>query len=97
MTFQCFHHHLVFMLEKVLPKSKRLLFNVLKKRDVVLDFLKDCGIHCDTSTYDLSSFSEMECEFNENEQQGSYFNEKVETVEHEDAEDLLETSNLFGE
>ncbi|KAJ9586026.1 hypothetical protein L9F63_020323 [Diploptera punctata] len=25
-SFQCFHHHLVFMLEKVLPKSKRLIF-----------------------------------------------------------------------
>ncbi|KAI4468695.1 trna-dihydrouridine synthase [Holotrichia oblita] len=39
LTFQCFHHHLVFMLEKVLPRHKRRIFNNLQKFSDVLDFL----------------------------------------------------------
>lgn len=39
LTFQCFHHHLVFMLEKILPKSKRRVFNTMKKFNEVLHFL----------------------------------------------------------
>ncbi|XP_045483105.1 tRNA-dihydrouridine(20a/20b) synthase [NAD(P)+]-like [Harmonia axyridis] len=41
LTFQCFHHHLVFMLEKLLPKSKRRLFNSMKKFNEVLKFLEE--------------------------------------------------------
>ncbi|XP_044747465.1 tRNA-dihydrouridine(20a/20b) synthase [NAD(P)+]-like [Coccinella septempunctata] len=41
LTFQCFHHHLVFMLEKILPKNKRRLFNSMKKFNEVLEFLKE--------------------------------------------------------
>lgn len=37
--FQCFHHHLVFMLEKVLPKKDRVLFNNLQNKSSVLTFL----------------------------------------------------------
>lgn len=39
LTFQCFHHHLVFMLEKVLPRYKRRLFNNLQSFKHVLEFL----------------------------------------------------------
>jgi len=38
--FQCFHHHLVFMLEKVLPKKDRIMFNNLLNRSSVLEFLE---------------------------------------------------------
>lgn len=41
LTFQCFHHHLVFMLEKVLPRRKRQIFNNLQKFADVLEFLKN--------------------------------------------------------
>lgn len=40
-NFLCFHHHLVFMLEKVLSKKDRLLFNTLQNKADVLEFLED--------------------------------------------------------
>lgn len=39
--FICFHHHLVFMLEKLLPKKNRILFNNLQSKQAVLEFLED--------------------------------------------------------
>lgn len=39
LTFQCFHHHLVFMLEKFLPRFKRRIFNNLQCFKDVLEFL----------------------------------------------------------
>ena len=39
--FLCFHHHLIFMLDKVLPKPERLTFNTLGSRATVLSFLED--------------------------------------------------------
>ncbi|XP_023020597.1 dihydrouridine synthase 4 [Leptinotarsa decemlineata] len=41
LTFQCFHHHLVFMLEKVLPKRQRHFFNSLKTFSSVLQFIEE--------------------------------------------------------
>lgn len=39
-SFLCMHHHLVFMLEKVLNKTEKLTFNVLKNKSDVYDFLE---------------------------------------------------------
>lgn len=39
LTYQCFHHHLVFMLEKVLPKCERKVFNSLNNFYDVFEFL----------------------------------------------------------
>lgn len=39
LTFQCFHHHLVFMLEKTLTRKERQVFNNLQKFAEVLEFL----------------------------------------------------------
>ncbi|XP_078053024.1 DNA repair and recombination protein RAD54-like okr [Augochlora pura] len=39
--FLCFHHHLVFMLEKLLPKKNRICFNNLQTKSAVLDFLEE--------------------------------------------------------
>ncbi|KAH1005558.1 hypothetical protein HUJ04_006518 [Dendroctonus ponderosae] len=39
LTFQCFHHHLVFMLEKILNKKERQVFNNLKQFSTVQEFL----------------------------------------------------------
>lgn len=39
--FLCFHHHLVFMLEKLLPKKNRVCFNNLQSKSAVLEFLDD--------------------------------------------------------
>lgn len=40
-SFLTFHHHLVFMLEKVVPKAERKIFNVLQDRNSVLNFIED--------------------------------------------------------
>lgn len=44
LTYQCFHHHLVFMLEKLLPKRTRKTFNNLQSFSDVLEFL-DVHLH----------------------------------------------------
>jgi tRNA-dihydrouridine synthase 4 len=41
LQFQNFHHHLCFMLEKILEKPERVLFNEFTKRSQVLDFLSE--------------------------------------------------------
>ncbi|KAJ8955652.1 hypothetical protein NQ314_006861 [Rhamnusium bicolor] len=40
LTFQCFHHHLVFMLEKILPRKQKQVFNNLRTFSEVLGFLE---------------------------------------------------------
>lgn len=39
--FQCFHKHLVFMLENILPSKDRVLFNSLQNKLSVLEFLEN--------------------------------------------------------
>lgn len=76
--FQCFHHHLVFMLEKVLAKPERLAFNIIKTKELVLDFLADYGIVCQNDMKEYSGYSAVECEYgNNSESQGSFFKEKL--------------------
>lgn len=62
-TFQCFHHHLVFMLEKVLTKSQKKIFNFLTSYEDILRFLYQ--------TYEIKPqicddiiFDNMDCAFN---------------------------------
>lgn len=40
LTFQCFHHHLVFMLEKILSKKDKNIFNNLRTFNDVLEFIE---------------------------------------------------------
>lgn len=37
--FQCFHHHLIYMLQNVLTKSERRVFNSLSSAAAVIDYL----------------------------------------------------------
>ena len=39
--FQQFHNHLIYMLENVLPKSERRIFNSLVSSTAALQFLED--------------------------------------------------------
>lgn len=55
LTFQIFQHHLVFMLEKVLPKGKRRVFNNLQTFESVLSFLYD-NFKIKPRLYELSKF-----------------------------------------
>lgn len=60
-SFNCFHHHLVFMLEKVLPKDKRLVFNALQSEQAIHEFLQEeYGIVPQT----LSDVTPVHCDFN---------------------------------
>ncbi|OWF41947.1 tRNA-dihydrouridine(20a/20b) synthase [NAD(P)+]-like [Mizuhopecten yessoensis] len=38
-TYQCFHNHLIYMMEKALPRSERRIFNALCSTTAVLDYL----------------------------------------------------------
>lgn len=40
-TFQCFHHHLTFMMDKMIRKKQRVDFNSFTTKQQVFDFLKD--------------------------------------------------------
>ncbi|KAG1680892.1 tRNA-dihydrouridine(20a/20b) synthase [NAD(P)+]-like [Nymphon striatum] len=39
--FTCLHHHLIFMLDKVMSKSERKIFNVLSSTASVIDYLQE--------------------------------------------------------
>ncbi|KAF9415012.1 hypothetical protein HW555_007279 [Spodoptera exigua] len=65
-TFQCYHHHLVFMLEKVLTKQQKQVFNHLSTFESVDKFLNDNLINLIENDlldfkYNLDKF--VECEF----------------------------------
>ena len=40
-TFTSFHHHLMYMMEKMMPKNERVVFNTLRSTPAVLDFLSE--------------------------------------------------------
>ena len=40
-SFNCFHHHLIYMLESSLTKADRQYFNVLGSTTCVISFLRD--------------------------------------------------------
>jgi tRNA-dihydrouridine synthase 4 len=56
-AFTCFHHHLIYMCEKLFPRAERKVFNTLGSTAAVLEFLerrydirpasrvKDVGLH----------------------------------------------------
>nr|XP_021201008.2 tRNA-dihydrouridine(20a/20b) synthase [NAD(P)+]-like [Helicoverpa armigera] len=64
-TFQCYHHHLVFMLEKVLTKQEKQVFNHLKSFESVDMFLQEYLLNSVNDNiefkYNLDEF--INCEF----------------------------------
>ncbi|XP_059059781.1 tRNA-dihydrouridine(20a/20b) synthase [NAD(P)+]-like isoform X2 [Achroia grisella] len=64
-SFQCYHHHLVFMLEKVLTKQQKNIFNHLSSFEAVDDYLISNILNCYTSPiefeYNLDEF--ISCEY----------------------------------
>ncbi|XP_068630581.1 tRNA-dihydrouridine(20a/20b) synthase [NAD(P)+]-like [Battus philenor] len=67
-TFQCYHHHLVFMLEKVLSRHQKQVFNHLTTFESVDEYLNTNLLHVQDldvpSKFNISEF--IECEY-ENE------------------------------
>lgn len=39
--YHCFHNHLIYMLERVLPRAERRIFNALVSSSAVVDYLKE--------------------------------------------------------
>lgn len=82
--FQFFHHHLVFMLEKVFNKKQRNIFNHLKTFDTVTQFLCD---HLNIEVPDVSSIETAKLEYND-VKDGSYFRSKI-TETQDDFEEYI--------
>ncbi len=38
--FACFHHHLIYMCDKLMPRAERKVFNTLGSTAAVLDFIE---------------------------------------------------------
>ncbi|KAE8742126.1 hypothetical protein FOCC_FOCC012333 [Frankliniella occidentalis] len=92
--FNCFHHHLVFMLEHVLSKEERRIFNCLKTKSAVLDFLKDTyGITYKPGESGLSSASDViicdKSSIREENSVGAFFTSTVQ--EDESYDDTLDS------
>ncbi|XP_041976340.1 tRNA-dihydrouridine(20a/20b) synthase [NAD(P)+]-like [Aricia agestis] len=65
-TFQCYHHHLVFMLEKILTKPERQEFNCLSTFESVDEYLKMNILNDHTTPdYEHSLGNFIKCEFDE--------------------------------
>ncbi|KAJ8732740.1 hypothetical protein PYW07_015339 [Mythimna separata] len=66
-TFQCYHHHLVFMLEKVLTKQEKLVFNHLSTFETVDNFLNEYLVNFidDRLEYKYNLDEFINCEFSD--------------------------------
>ncbi|KAK6617546.1 hypothetical protein RUM44_005134 [Polyplax serrata] len=79
--FLTFHHHLVFMLEKILPKCQRKIFNTLSNYKDVLYFLNDYfGFNY---MYDLHNLCSAES-FGKEMKYNKYFRENTKRISHTD-------------
>ncbi|XP_066905392.1 tRNA-dihydrouridine(20a/20b) synthase [NAD(P)+]-like isoform X2 [Halyomorpha halys] len=87
--FQCYHHHLVFMLEKVLSKIERNTFNFLKTFDQVNNYLTEkLSINIPTA------IKTKKCQVEYSDiQDGSYFKSKISQTS--ELEDCLHDTFLF--
>lgn len=87
--FNCFHHHLVFMMEHILTKDQRRIFNSLKNKDDVLDFLKEnynityvpggSGLSAENDVITCHESSDRELH-----SRGSFFESSVQKYDDED-------------
>lgn len=89
-TFQCLHHHLTFMMEKLLSRKQRVIFNNFTKKQQVYDFLNEnFDLRSETSSVMLN---DIVCDYSDSESivkdnpnmyssdnsKGVYFNSKIE-------------------
>lgn len=89
-TFQCLHHHLTFMMEKLLSRKQRVIFNNFTKKQQVFDFLNEYfDLRPETNSVMLN---DIVCEYSDSESivkdnpnmyssdntKGVYFNSKIE-------------------
>lgn len=63
-TFQCFHHHLTFMMEKLVRRRERAVFNTFSKKEQIYDFLNEkLNIVPETDVY--SDWRHLPCEYDD--------------------------------
>ncbi|XP_073951992.1 dihydrouridine synthase 4 isoform X2 [Choristoneura fumiferana] len=62
-TFLCYHHHLVFMLEKILTKSQKPVFNLLSTFDAVDNYLCENLSIPESINYNINLDEFLTCEF----------------------------------
>lgn len=60
MNFMTMHHHLIFMLDKILPKNQRLIFNNLQTKNDVLKFL-DSYLDLQPNKKIIKNLKQTEC------------------------------------
>lgn len=63
-TFQCFHHHLTFMMEKLVKRRDRAIFNTFSKKEQVYDFLNEKLNVVPENTVN-SGWSHVPCEYDD--------------------------------
>lgn len=64
-TFQCYHHHLVFMLEKVLSRQQKQVFNHLSTFESVDQYLYEHLIDSTNTEYKNHLDEYINCEFSD--------------------------------
>lgn len=89
--FMTFHHHLVFMLEKILPKSQRRKFNALSSYEDVLCFLNE--IYGFDFKYKPCNYANSSNKLDEIKN-GKYILQKTKAFNHND-DILFDVSNLY--
>lgn len=112
MTYQNFHHHLVFMMEHLLKKHEKNQFHEFTRRQQCLDFLKErfaiepqltdysenlvCTYN-DTNYKNLISQKEfLTSGYSTESSHGQYFLSKLHKVRHFNEPDDIDCSNLFN-
>lgn len=77
-TFQCFHHHLTFMMEKIMNKSSRIMFNNFTKKEQVYEFLENKYYIIpkidEKNVYDENSIA---CEYNDAKYRDKVFDDSL--------------------
>lgn len=87
--FICFHHHVVFMTEKLLSKNQRNILNQLKTEENVLQFLEE-NLQVSPEIYSLKfrSYSRVQCDYS------SILNKMTDKIEQTKNEDVVHESYL---
>lgn len=87
-TFQCFHHHLTFMMEKLLRRRDRVVFNSFSKKEQVFQFLRE---KLDIVPNAAKEAHMLTCDYNE-----SKYKERVQVQEAEEEAKRYNSENSRG-
>lgn len=80
-TFQCFHHHLTFMMEKMLKRKERSAFNSLANKSQVYEYLREKFDIVPEASLDLKL---VNCEYDE-----TNYRERVKNLKLQERRDIL--------